>query len=115
MLGNDLVDLNLAARQSNWRRKNYLAKIFTAREQEMVHQAENPDLLVWCMWSMKEAAYKIVNRSTGLRTYNPKAFSCYLDPEESLVSGTVGFQNEVFKCNTTISQGVIHTVAMCQE
>ena len=34
MLGNDVVDLQLAAVQSDWRKKGFLDKVFSAEEQE---------------------------------------------------------------------------------
>ena len=33
MIGNDIVDLNLAERQSNWQRPGFLEKQFTIQEQ----------------------------------------------------------------------------------
>ena len=32
MIGNDIVDLDLARTQSNWQRKGFLDKIFTKKE-----------------------------------------------------------------------------------
>jgi len=66
MLGNDIVDLDLAKTQSNWRRKNYLDKIFTTEEQLLISSAKRPDEMVWLLWSMKESAYKIYNRKSGI-------------------------------------------------
>lgn len=66
MIGNDVVDLKAAAKESNWRRKGFLDKVFTAREQEALSSFEDQDLLVWLLWSMKEAAYKARQRQFGL-------------------------------------------------
>ena len=33
MIGNDIVDLNLAKTQSNWQRKGFLERQFTKKEQ----------------------------------------------------------------------------------
>ena len=77
MIGNDIVDLNLAKTQSNWKRKGYLDKIFTENEQNLIFESENPTAKVWNLWSRKEAAYKIYNRSTNIRVFNPKKFDCF--------------------------------------
>ena len=41
MIGNDVVDLKLAATESNWKRKGYLDKLFSVAEQEYIFNAEN--------------------------------------------------------------------------
>ncbi len=76
MIGNDVVDLVLAEVQSNWRRKGYLQKVFTEAEQSWIATADEPDKVVWLLWSMKESAYKIFNRETGLRSFSPLSFRC---------------------------------------
>ncbi len=76
MIGNDVVDLALARVESNWRRSGYLQKIFTSSEQQIITNAPDPDVAVWRLWSRKEAAYKIYNRQTGVRAFNPLRFEC---------------------------------------
>jgi phosphopantetheinyl transferase (holo-ACP synthase) len=60
VIGNDIVDLALARKESNWKRPGYLNKIFTTKEQLLISSAENPNTMVWNLWSRKEAAYKII-------------------------------------------------------
>ncbi|HVI44007.1 MAG TPA: 4'-phosphopantetheinyl transferase superfamily protein [Chitinophaga sp.] len=74
--GNDIIDLQLAAAENNWRRRGYLDKIYTPAEQELIASATAPDIMVWLLWSCKEAVYKIVNRSSGARSYAPQQFDC---------------------------------------
>ncbi|SEK44589.1 4'-phosphopantetheinyl transferase superfamily protein [Aquimarina amphilecti] len=77
MIGDDIVDLKLARIQSNWRRKGWLQKIFAESEQEMICNSEDPDGLIWKLWSMKEATYKAHQRRFSIpRKYNPWAFVC---------------------------------------
>ncbi len=71
MIGNDIVDLALASLQSNWRRAGYLNKLFTQKEQDYILQAPNPDVMVWTLWTMKEAVYKIIIQQNGQRGYYP--------------------------------------------
>lgn len=110
MLGNDIVDLQLAAKQSNWRRKGYLQKIFTEQEQELILNATDQDQMVWLLWSMKEAAYKIVNRENLKRFYSPKKFSCTL--YENI--GTVNFEDNLCYTKSEITEKLIHTIASSQ-
>ena len=82
MIGNDIIDLNLAERDSNWKRKGFMDKIFTKNEQYFILNAENSRTMVWNLWSRKEAAYKIYNRQTGIRGYFPLELAC-LDLENT--------------------------------
>ena len=60
MIGNDIVDLNCANKESNWQRSGFLEKLFTKEEQKWIQKAEHKTLAVWLLWSQKESAYKIV-------------------------------------------------------
>ncbi len=108
MLGNDIVDLNLAKIQSNWRRKNYLDKIFTVKEQLLITSANNPDEMVWLLWSMKESAYKIYNRKTGIRNFAPKSLSCTVYTDSY---GEVNINNYIYFTKSNIETAFIHTIA----
>ena len=78
MIGNDIVDLAMAKQESNWRRAGFLDKVFTAHEQHLIHTANDPDCMVWLLWSMKESAYKLVTRQTGKRVFAPQKIACQL-------------------------------------
>lgn len=113
MLGNDLIDLQLAQVQSDWKRKGYLSKLFNDDEQRAIALAQDPGLLVWMMWSMKEAAYKVHNRNSGIRRYEPLAYSCMLEMNGvSTAQGAVMKGNESFPCRSSVYQGMLHTVAL---
>ena len=62
MIGNDVVDLVLARKESNWKRKGFLNKLFTSFEQELIQKAPNQDEMVWMLWSIKESVYKAYQR-----------------------------------------------------
>ncbi|WP_053058453.1 4'-phosphopantetheinyl transferase superfamily protein [Pedobacter sp. BMA] len=111
MLGNDVVDLKLARRRNNWRRANYLSKIFTPDEQRLVYHSDCPDLMVWLIWSMKEAAYKIVNRNTGLRFFDPKGFHCTVQIHDLKATGCVDYRGEQFMTHSEINEHYVHTLS----
>ncbi len=111
MLGNDIVDLQLAARQSNWRRKGYLEKIFTDKEQDLIANANNQDQMVWLLWSMKEAAYKIVSPSVGERFYRPKSFECTPNLSEYPLKGKVIYEGFDLDTISEISADFINTTS----
>jgi len=111
MLGNDIVDLNLAKIQSNWRRKNYLDKIFTVEEQLLITSAKKPDEMVWLLWSMKESAYKIHNRKTGIRDFAPKSLKCSIHSNNKQTYGEVNIQDVIYFTKSNLQTAFIHTIA----
>jgi len=112
MIGNDLVDLELAAVDSNWQRKGYLEKICTAAEQKLILTAAAPADLIWLIWTMKEAAYKAENRLSGRRFYAPADFITSVYPGAANgFSGQVCYRDRVFFTRTTVDNRMIHSIA----
>ena len=109
MIGNDIVDLALALKESTWKRKGYLDKIFTENEQLLIIKSDNPENMVWNLWSRKEAAYKIFNRNTGIRIYNPIQFECF-ETDKSI--GKVMCNGVLYYTQTEINLDYIHTVSL---
>lgn len=107
-MGNDIVDLKLAKIQSNWQRKNYLDKIFTTAEQSLITAAKSPDVIVWLLWSMKESAYKIHNRKTGIRAFAPKSLNCSI---YSFTHGEVSIDGDIYFTKSSLNTAFIHTIA----
>jgi phosphopantetheinyl transferase (holo-ACP synthase) len=109
MIGNDIVDLAFARQESSWKRKGFFNKIFTSKEQELITSCGYQEIMIWNLWSRKEAAYKIYNRQTRNRTYNPAQFECF---DTALEIGSVFFENHVFYTRTTITSDYIYTEAV---
>ncbi len=109
MIGNDIVDLDLAEKESNWKRKGFMDKIFTTQEQSLIKSFVNQEIIIWNLWSRKEAVYKIYNRQSGIRKYNPIQFECF---DLNLEIGKVVFENQVFYTKTEISSEYIYTIAV---
>ena len=112
MIGNDIVDLHLEKKESNWNRKGFLDKIYTKNEQKLILAAENPDLSVWNLWSRKEAAYKIYNRSTRIRAFNPTKLECLeVSFNENESFGIVHLDDIIFLTKTTVNTDFINSIA----
>ncbi|NTE03263.1 4-phosphopantetheinyl transferase family protein [Agrobacterium tumefaciens] len=111
MIGNDVVDLDLAKVQSNWRRKGYLDKIFSPAEQTLIATASCVDEMVWILWSMKEAAYKIHNRITGIRNFAPASLTCKLISTHGEVNGSVTVDGQMYFTKTSVLPNYVHTIA----
>lgn len=109
MIGNDIVDLQLAKLQNRWQRPGWLQKIFTDAEIDDIQSSVNPDHKVWKFWSMKEAAYKAHQRRFLLApTLNPKSFECDIQNEKC---DTVRITSYSYKTNTKITEHYIYTIA----
>lgn len=112
MIGNDIVDLALAKKESNWQRKGFLNKIFTQKEQLLITNADNPEIMVWNLWTRKEAAYKIYNRQTIIRGYFPLQLECFFESE---TLGTVYCNGNSYHTETKISDESIYTIAVVEK
>jgi len=112
MIGVDIVDLQQARLDSNWRRKGYLDKLFTAAEQLLIATAPEADVMVWLLWSMKESAYKIDSRKTGLRSFAPIKLVCskvVIDGQSA--TGMVRYGEGLYYTQSELHQDYIRTIA----
>lgn len=107
MIGNDVVDLDLAKSESNWERKGYIIKIFTEYEQKLIQNSSYKTETIWILWSRKEAVYKIILQQNGSRGYYPLKIK-NIDFEKGLVE----YNNQIFFTNTKITNSKIHTIAL---
>jgi phosphopantetheinyl transferase (holo-ACP synthase) len=112
MIGNDIVDLALAKKESNWQRNRFLDKIFTENEQQIILNDVNPEIMVWNLWSRKEAAYKIYNRETGIRGYFPLQLECFY---ENTTLGTVSIKEKIYFTQSQIENDSIYTIAVAEK
>lgn len=79
MVGNDIVDIAQAIKDSNWQRPRFLDKLFTEKEKEFILKSEDKFIALWQLWSMKEAAYKLYTQLNPSRFYAPKQFECFVN------------------------------------
>jgi len=112
MVGNDIVDLHISRQESNWQRKGWIQKIFSAKEQAAISLSTEPEKMVWLFWSMKEAAYKIFNRNTGKTFYAPDAFDCIITAiANGAATGKVFHESLTYHTKTFLNTDYIHTIA----
>lgn len=113
MIGNDIIDLDLARKESNWKRKGFLNKIFTAKEQLHIKNSDNQEVMVWNLWSRKEAAYKIFNRQTQIRGFFPLLIECFdMEIVNGISIGKVQIKEQVYFTKTNITPQLVCTIAV---
>ncbi len=112
MIGNDIVDFRKAFLESNWLRRGYLDKLFCLNEQRMIFASPDPNQMVWLLWSMKEASYKIYFREKLVRIYQPKNIICRnLINGENSASGYICYNDRNYYSRSIINKDFIHTSA----
>ena len=112
MIGNDIVDLTFAKKESNWKRPRFLDKVFTISEQKLITNSSQQSIMVWLLWSMKESAYKLHVQLFGKRFFAPKRFECSItELTENQALGSVYCLD--FQCytKTRISDKFVYTTA----
>ena len=111
MIGNDIIDLNVAKINSRWQEQRFLDKLFTQEEQQFILNDDCRYQNIWRLWSMKESAYKIKSRNLRLSIFNPKSLRCEITSE---TSGTVAFDNYTVSTTTENNSNIIYTTAHLQ-
>ncbi|TXE08312.1 4-phosphopantetheinyl transferase family protein [Gelidibacter salicanalis] len=108
MIGNDIVDIELAKRNSRWQEQRYLDKLFTTEEQEFIRSGDQQFQNIWRLWTMKESVYKITSRAEGTIRFNPTNFKCtVLDATQ----GKIIYKNQSIATSTIINQNFVQTTA----
>jgi 4'-phosphopantetheinyl transferase EntD len=89
LIGNDLVDLRAREAAGKSGDARFVARVFSAREAELIARSAKPDYTLWLLWSAKEAAYKVAKK---LRPDTIFAHSRYevLPDDAALTSGDCG-------------------------
>jgi len=106
MIGNDIVDLEFAKRNSRWQEQRFLDKLFTTEEQDFVHSDQQKFQNIWRLWTMKESVYKIISRAEETIRFNPTDFKCtVLDSNR----GHVIYKNQSIATSTTTDKSFIQT------
>jgi holo-[acyl-carrier protein] synthase len=72
MIGNDIVDLILALQIPKTENIRFLKKICSEDEIDFILKSDVPELSLWRVWSMKESAYKIIVKKSGINLFIPK-------------------------------------------
>ena len=79
IIGNDLIDLEIALGKPRLKNDRFLSKVFTDSEISQIYSQSHPELAIWKMWSMKETAYKAHQRLFQIPArLDPVTYECDL-------------------------------------
>ncbi len=107
MIGNDIIDLEIARAERKFENQRFKNKVFTDSEKDQIINSRDPELCLWKFWAMKETAYKAHQRNFNLpRKLNPKAFRCVLEISNS--RGKVSIDDSVYHIELDITADYLH-------
>lgn len=110
MIGNDMVDIVLAQKESNWKRKGFLNKLFTTFEQDLIQKASNQEEMVWMLWSIKESVYKAYQRINYNEGFYP--IKIEIIKLNSKNESVIQLFDILFYGKTTITSDSINTITL---
>lgn len=112
MIGNDIIDLQLAKQSNRWKSWRFIEKLFTPEEQQFIQNSGSDRFeLIWLLWSMKECAYKMHIQSGHPPSFAPCKIHCQL--EEDKLSGSVTIDEQHYHTTSKITHDCIYTIAIC--
>jgi len=112
MIGNDIVDLQAAGEESCWQRSGWLNKVLAPSEQVMIENGPEAGTMVWLLWSMKEAAYKLYYRNGGPALLAPARWQCTIwNLSGGAAEGIVREGHICYYTRSLITPAFIHTTA----
>ncbi len=110
MIGNDLVDVEIAFSEKKSENRRFIEKVFSLQEQKLISQSEDKETTLWLLWSMKEAAYKAHQRIVGhAPKLNPRDYKCRLLNFSNLAE--VQVSSSFYFINYTCTDRFIHSIA----
>ncbi len=114
MIGNDLVHIPGWSKPEGNRHQRFLNKLFLPAEQHLLK--ELPAFGEPLLWSMKEAAYKLMFRREAAYRFAPKSFFTRLNSTEvKNLEGVVIYGASRILTQTQISGDYLHTIALAEE
>ncbi len=112
MIGNDIVDLMKVKKEINWQRKGFMNKIFSHQEQQFILSQKDQEIMVWILWSVKEAVYKINYRENGKREFAPTKILCSnIQTSEKRLTIEVSYHLSNYYAQTFLFENYIHSIA----
>ena len=116
MIGNDLVDLRAREAAGKSRDARFVARVFTAREAELIASSPSSDAALWMLWAAKEAAYKVAKKLRPDVIFAHSRYEVIPDGAEltarSGLQGLDGLDGASFPVEWRLSPTFVHCVAM---
>ncbi|MFV8225819.1 4'-phosphopantetheinyl transferase superfamily protein [Christiangramia aquimixticola] len=104
MIGNDIIDLEIALKLPKSDNIRFMNKVFSEEEKLHIFRSTDPEIQLWKIWSMKETAYKAHQRNYNFKpVLNPIKFRCFPN------TGKVEIGTSIYSTQTEVTSEFIHT------
>ena len=101
-VGNDIVDLTDPQNKGKSLDQRYVSRILTPAERVRLDQFPDKDVLLWALWSGKEAAFKVLAKRDPALPFIPRAYEVHLDDY-----GLRGTSADAGTCNPHVEGAVL--------
>lgn len=111
LIGNDVVDLTLPNTRNKGDDQRFIDRVCAPVEQELLSQSDNATLTLWCLWSAKETAYKIVLKRDVNTLFAKKKFVVEAPisfNDSGLFQGTVQYEDMTMPVQWSRTEHYLH-------
>ena len=111
-IGNDLVDLQEPQSLNHHSNPRFLSRICSLEERECILASDDPHLMLWTHWAIKEASYKAIKKAFPHARFLPLHFSCTMLSDFSKWES----RYQEFKCMVTVASTdeYVHAIAIAE-
>ena len=113
-IGNDIVDLCDPLAQSKENNLAFLARVFSSEEQRLISKSIAPHVMLWTLWSIKEASLKAAKKLLSNINFIPKKFSCEII-EAKRARWRCYYNSACFNVHVTTTSDYVHAVAVSND
>jgi len=118
-IGNDIVDLNLDNVLEKYLKTRFVNRVLASVEMEYLDLSADPGLLLWYLWTAKEAAYKAMKKFNSDTVFSHKEFKVIIaNPNDflSLINkkAHIKYGDEIIVLDWQSSSDWVHCNAIFQ-
>ena len=110
-IGNDIVDLNDPQAQGKENNLAFLSRVFSSAEQRLISESSAPHVMLWTLWSIKEASFKAAQKLLSDIRFIPKKFLCEIVEAKS-AQWHCCYSSACFNVQVTTTNDYVHAVAV---
>jgi len=107
-----VVDLTLPNTRTKGDDQRFIDRVCAPSEQQLIRQSDHPTLTLWCLWTAKETAYKIVLKRDVNTLFAKKKFvvDAPISISDSNYQGIVRYEDMVMPLQWTLTEQSLHCI-----
>jgi len=114
LVGNDIVDLGLPQTRHKALDARFIERVFAPEERAVLSASCTPERTLWCLWSAKEAAYKVVKKRYPATLFSHKKFvvTGTSAPTPEPFEGCVSYEQVDVAVRWHLNEAYVHCVGV---